>query len=224
VADRSSGSPELVGLQCRELSSLWHDRDCVGRVVPGVRKRLVWDRRMTSPRLRRLLADAESMKTEFAGHALITVEPVGWEPAEEYRITYHLRGTCLDNAGTLIWSEHHVARLVLVAGYPREKPYCTMETPIFHPNFGPNVGEEICLADYWSPGQTLPDIVVKIGAMIQFQLFNVRSPLNAAAARWAEANPQILPVGNVSLFQAEPDIGLGGIEMVDPHRAEEVLP
>jgi hypothetical protein len=87
-----------------------------------------------------------------------------------------------------------------------------METAIFHPNFGPNIGDEICIGDYWSPAQSLSDIVVTIGELIQYQRYNTRSPLNAVAARWVAQNEAIFPVGHVSLFQAEPSIQLGGTQ------------
>lgn len=161
------------------------------------------------PRARRLLADAELMKTEFAGHPHISVEPLGWEPPEQYRVTYHLVGARPDpNTGQPVTADTHVIVITLPANYPREKPYSTAETPVFHPNFGPNVGDEICIGDYWTPTQTLVDIVVKVGEMLQYREYNVRSPLNAVAARWAAQNEGIFPLGHIGLFQAEPEIEL----------------
>lgn len=161
-----------------------------------------------NPRMRRLSVDAEVMRTEFAGHPHITVVPEGWEPYERYTVHYGLRGVVLSPPGQPSWSEAHTASIVLPAAYPRQKPFCTMQTPIFHPNFGAIQGEEICLGDYWTPAQTLPDIVVKIGQMIQYQVYNVRSPLNAVAARWTAGNEALFPVGEIQLFQAEPEVTL----------------
>jgi ubiquitin-protein ligase len=162
-----------------------------------------------SPRLRRLMADSNLMRTEFAGHPQISVEPLGWDPPEQYRVTYRLTGVMADPAsGQPVTSGEHRVVLTLPAAYPREKPYCTTETPVFHPNFGQNAGDEICIGDYWTPAQSLADIVVKVGEMIQFQEYNVKSPLNALAARWAAENQTIFPIGTVELFQAEPDISL----------------
>jgi len=163
------------------------------------------------PRVRRLLADAELMRTEFAGHPNIHVEPVGWDPPEQYRVTYEVPGVTTDPAsGQPVVAEVHRAVITLPAAYPREKPYSTMETAVFHPNFGPNAGDEICIGDYWTPAQTLVDIVVKIGEMLQFQEYNVKSPLNALAARWCAENDSIFPIGSIVLFQAEPEISLTG--------------
>ncbi len=162
-----------------------------------------------NPRLRRLIADGQRLKSEFAGHPYIQVEPLGYEPAESFRITFRLKGVDLDAASRQpnIRAEH-VARLTLGAGYPTMKPFVVMETPIFHPNFGIRPGEEICLGDFWTPAQPLSDIIVKIGQMIQYQVYNVKSPLNAEAARWVAANEDksIFPIGTVDLFQAEPEI------------------
>lgn len=181
------------------------------------RRQFLWELRITgvsgrfvNPRLRRLTADAESLRTEFAGHPEIQVVPLGYEPADAYRLVFRLTGVALDATGQPAVVNHHQAVIQLVAGYPREKPIAVMETAIFHPNFGPNIGDEICIGDYWSPAQTLSDIVVTIGELIQYQRYNTRSPLNAIAARWVAQNEAIFPVGHVSLFQAEPNIQLGG--------------
>jgi ubiquitin-protein ligase len=174
-----------------------------------------------NPRLRRLVMDAQLMRTEFAGHPHIRVEPFGFDPPEQYRVTFALRGVAIyPTTGQPAVYEQHEALITLTAGYPREKPYSVMTTPIFHPNFGANVGDEICIGDFWTPAQTLPDIVVKIGAMIQFQLYNVRSPLNAVAARWVAQNESIFPIGNVELFQAEPEVALT-VEAADPTATTE---
>jgi ubiquitin-protein ligase len=159
--------------------------------------------------MRRLTADAEGLRTEFAGHPHVFVTPIGYEPSDAYRITFSLPGIALDANGQPAIAQVHQALIQLVAGYPREKPVATMESAIFHPNFGPNVGDEICIGDYWSPAQSLSDIVVTIGELIQYQRYNTRSPLNAIAARWTAQNESIFPIGHVSLFQAEPEIALG---------------
>jgi ubiquitin-protein ligase len=165
-----------------------------------------------NPRLRRLIADAERMRTEFAGHPNIVVEPVGWDPPEEYRITYRVPGVSLadDTDQPEIVGEHRV-RIKLTASYPREKPYFTTETNVFHPNFGQHAGDEICVGDDWTPAQPLPDLIIKIGEMLQYRQYNIRSPLNAVAGRWAAENENLFPVGHIALYQAEPEISLDGV-------------
>ncbi len=176
------------------------------------------------PRARRLLADAEMMRTEFAGHPYITVEPLGWDPPEQYRVTYHLLGVRTDpTTGQPVTADTHTIVISLPAAYPREKPYSTAQTPVFHPNFGPNAGDEICIGDYWTPSQTLADIVVKVGEMLQFREYNVRSPLNAVAARWVAENESIFPIGDIGLYQAEPEISLGDAAATTEDKMELTL-
>jgi ubiquitin-protein ligase len=80
-------------------------------------------------------------------------------------------------------------------GYPKEKPHAVSHEQIFHPNFG----DYICIADFWSPAQTLAEIVLDIGEMLQWQKYNIQSPLNAIAADWAVKNGSELPVGRINL-------------------------
>ena len=160
-----------------------------------------------SPRLRRLQTDYELVKTEFAGHKHIVVEPLAGMPPERYRVTYRVKGLALDRKSSQpVVVEKHVAEIYLHSGYPREKPKCELKTPIFHPNFG----DYICIGDHWSAGETLADIIVKIGEMIQYRDYNPKSPLNVKAARWSIENRSHLPVGNVDLYQPEPEIRIGG--------------
>lgn len=156
-----------------------------------------------SPRMRRLSADAQQLNAAFAGHPHIRVEPVGPHPPERYRILYQLPGMWMDQStNQVVIRNQHVVEIYLPPEYPREKPYCTTPNPVFHPNFG----NYICIADHWSPGQALVDVVIQIGDMLQFKTFNTASPLNAVAARWATVNPERVPVSNVDLFPSEPEI------------------
>jgi hypothetical protein len=160
-----------------------------------------------TPRHRRLLADADLMRTEFAGHPVVAVEPLGFDPPEQYRVTFNLPSARLDPVSHQPKiADRHSVLITLPASYPRDKPYCVTESAVFHPNFGANAGEEICIGDFWTPAQTLVDIVVKIGEMLQFQTYNVRSPLNALAAKWVAENESVFPLGTTMLFQAEPEI------------------
>jgi hypothetical protein len=154
------------------------------------------------------MADANAIRTEFAGHPYISVTAIGPEPAESYRVSFNVRGATLDTRGQPIVANHHRAVIQLTASYPREKPHAVAETVVFHPNFAGHAGGEICIGDFWTPTRTLTDIVVAIGEMLQFQRYNTRSPLNAVAARWAAENEAIFPLGNIELFQSEPEISL----------------
>lgn len=169
-----------------------------------------------NPRVRRLMADADAIRTEFAGHPYISVVAIGPEPAESYRVTFNVRGATLDTSGQPVISNSHRAVIQLPATYPREKPLAVSETLVFHPNFSGHAGGEICIGDFWTPTRSLTDIVVAIGEMLQYQRYNTKSPLNAVAARWAAENETVFPLGNLGLFQSEPEISLGGSRVAEP--------
>jgi ubiquitin-protein ligase len=160
---------------------------------------------MTSPRLRRLDSDYQRMMTSFSGHPAIRLEPVGPTPPDRYRVIFSVPGLRISDDGIISRVEQHLVEIYLPAEYPREKPYCTTANPVFHPNFG----SYICIADFWSPGQSLVDVVVQIGDMLQYKLFNTQSPLNALAAKWASENLSRLPIGSVELLPQVPEISLG---------------
>jgi ubiquitin-protein ligase len=157
-----------------------------------------------NPRQRRLEGDYQRLTVAFAGHPHVRVEPIGPVPPERYRVVYSVAGLRLAADNQLVRVGQHVVTIQLPASYPREQPYCTTEEQVFHPNFG----NHICIADYWSPSQTLVDVIVQIGEMLQFRLYNTRSPLNAVAARWASENLDRLPIGSLELLPVEPEIRL----------------
>lgn len=165
---------------------------------------------MTSPRLRRLTSDYHRLMTGFAGSDVVRIEPLGPPPAERYRVMYAVPGLRLTPDNRVVRTYQHVIQIQLPAGYPREKPYCISEGPVFHPNFG----SYICIADFWSASQSLSDVIVQIGDMLQYRLFNTRSPLNAVAAKWAVENQHQLPVGNADLFPREPEVRLASVTSV----------
>jgi ubiquitin-protein ligase len=88
-----------------------------------------------------------------------------------------------------------VVDFVLPINYPREKPHAVALEKVFHPNFG----EYVCIADFWSPAQKLADIILDVGEMLQWQKYNIKSPLNAVAADWAVKHKDELPVGDKNL-------------------------
>lgn len=154
---------------------------------------------MMSPRYRRLINDHAQVKEDFAGHPHLRVEPVGASPPETYRVTFRVRGLRLDGDKPVV-KERHVCEIRLPRGYPAEAPFVVPITQVFHPNISVS---HYCIADHWAAGQPLTDIIRKIGDMIQYRVYNVHSPLNAVAARWATENRSRLPVGTVLLGSPE---------------------
>jgi hypothetical protein len=56
------------------------------------------------------------------------------------------------------------------------------------------------VGDHWSPGESLESIVIRIGEILAFQSYNLKSPLNGEAARWVEEHEDELPTDPVSLL------------------------
>ncbi|MGN2349071.1 FHA domain-containing protein [Clostridium cagae] len=148
-------------------------------------------------RLRRIAADYEEIKKNFDSHKNIIVEPIGFEPAEKYKITYYINGIYLNEDNKIETLNKHIITITLHSEYPRYKPICTIKTPIWHPNFRDG---QICIGDIWGAGESLCDIIVNIGDMIQYKSWNSFSPLSADAAKWAIGNKHLFPVGNVNLW------------------------
>ena len=66
-----------------------------------------------------------------------------------------------------------------------------MLTPVFHPNFD---DASVCIGDFWAASEWLDDLVIRIGRMITYQEYNIRSPLNGLAAKWAAEHENLLPM------------------------------
>lgn len=151
-------------------------------------------------RMRRLASDYEQIKKEFAGHKNIIVTPIGDEPPEKYHVTYFVNGIYLLPDGRIETLGRHEVEITLHADYPRYKPICKILTPIWHPNFRDG---QICIGDIWGAGESLGDIIINIGDMIQYKSWNSYSPLCADAAQWAMENKHLFPVGNINLYVAD---------------------
>ena len=150
-------------------------------------------------RTRRLTAEAEQMRLAFGGgDGPIRLLSAEGNPPERYRIAYRLRG--LDRPGRSgdepPTRHDHTIEIECTAEYPRISPRCRILTPIFHPNFDLAT---ICVGDHWTAGERLVDLVVRIGEMIAYQAYNVKSPLNGEAAMWADMNRDRLPVDRTDL-------------------------
>ncbi len=152
---------------------------------------------MTPSRLRRLQADQDSMTRAFTGHPRIRILKATGEPPERYEVEFRVRGLVpVDENDRPQVRTLHRAEIFLPQDYPRRPPFCRMTTPVFHPNIDP---QKICIGDHWSAGQSLADLVTRIGEMLCFQSYNVKSPLNGQAAAWAEQNMAQLPLDRVDL-------------------------
>jgi hypothetical protein len=154
-----------------------------------------------SVRHRRLQADEEMVRRCFERHPAVRLLETEGEPAERYRFQLSVGGLVV-RAERVEPQSHHLVEVYLTLGYPRQAPQCRMLTPVFHPNIAPHA---VCIGDHWSASQSLASVVIRIAEMIAFQSYNVKSPLNGAAARWAEENAARLPIDGRNL-----SVGLEG--------------
>ena len=167
---------------------------------------------MNGPRIRRLKADYEKVIEEFTGHNYVSVITEEARPPEIYYVTYRVAGLRLENKTPV---ENHMHKVVFYLGkdYPKLKPKCEIKTPIFHPNFR---GGIVCIGDQWTAGgETLIDLIIKVGDMIQYKDYKLKSPLDAKAAKWAKENESFFPVGNLDLYRSELELQIGLAENDD---------
>ena len=156
---------------------------------------------MSTVRLRRLTADFDKLQDYVRLHPRVKLLQFDGDPPERYQLEYRIR-SLRQVGGELTPIKSHLVEIVLPRNYPRTPPQCRMLSPVFHPNIAPHA---ICVGDHWSAGESLQSIVVRIGEMLAFQSYNVKSPLNGDAARWVEEHADELPLDDVSLLVEERD-------------------
>ncbi len=155
---------------------------------------------MSTPtaRDRRLESDYRDLRSTFDAEENVDIVAIGPVPSDRYRIVYRVPSLRLNSAGSPIQVDATVVEIQLPSGYPKLPPIAKTIAGdvVFHPNFN---ASKICIADFWSPANRLVDIVLDIGKMLQWQKYNIRSPLNAEAAEWSQEHESQLPLGNVVL-------------------------
>ena len=150
-----------------------------------------------SIRLIRLNAEYQKILHSFAENPHIRLSSVVGEPPEEYQIEYNVKGLVQEN-NIIREVDKHLVKIMIPRNYPVEQPVCKMLTPIFHPNIDPYL---ICIADpgQWAPSEPLISLIVRIGKIITYQSYNIKSPRNGEAAQWADMNKDRFPVDHVDL-------------------------
>lgn len=149
---------------------------------------------MSNPRLRRLHADLAAVIELTRSSDLIAASHAG-NPPDRYRVIYRCRGLYLpEGAPEPQVLEHHEAQFYLHRDYPRRPPQIIWRTAIFHPNIiSAEHGGGVCIGS-WTPSESLADLVLRVGEMIQYRLYNADDLLNREAAAWAESHASELPV------------------------------
>jgi ubiquitin-protein ligase len=152
-------------------------------------------------RTRRLMADAQHVGEAFKNSPVIHVLEMQGQPPDLYRIEYQIESLePTENPERPAPRNLHQVEIQLTADYPRMSPQCKMLTPVYHPNIDPS---HICVGDHWAAGERLVDLIVRIGEMLAYQAYNIRSPLDAHAAMWADLNAEKLPTDPRTIRPAE---------------------
>jgi predicted Zn finger-like uncharacterized protein len=160
---------------------------------------------MSTVRLRRLTADSAKLQDYVRRHPRVRLMQLEGDPPERYQLEYRIKSLRTVN-GDLQVVQNHLVEIALPRNYPRTPPQCRMLSPVFHPNIAPHA---ICVGDHWGAGESLESIVIRIGEMLAYQSYNVKSPLNGEAARWVEQNKDRLPLDDVSLLPEDDSKDLG---------------
>jgi tetratricopeptide (TPR) repeat protein len=146
------------------------------------------------------------MTQAFGQGSVIRIQEATGDPPELYRIAYRVHGLAPGAKSVPEPRDEHLVEIQLTSEYPRVSPKCKVLTPIFHPNIDPTT---ICVGDHWTAGEKLVDLVIRIGEMIAFQAYNIKSPLDGEAAMWADLNRNQLPIDKRDLRAAlVPDLSL----------------
>ena len=151
---------------------------------------------MSTVRLRRLTADSAKLQNYVRRHPRVRLIQMDGDPPERYQIEYRINSLRMVGAD-LQEVQTHLVEVALPRNYPRTPPQCRMLSPVFHPNIAPHA---ICVGDHWGAGESLESIVIRIGEMLAYQSYNVKSPLNGEAARWVEQNKHRIPLDPVNLL------------------------
>jgi predicted Zn finger-like uncharacterized protein len=154
---------------------------------------------MSTVRLRRLRADFDRLREYARQHPRLRLIQTEGDPPEKYQLEFQVRSLRMVG-GDLQPVQSHLVEIALPLAYPRTPPQCRMLSPVFHPNIAPHA---ICVGDHWGAGESLQSIVARIGEMLAYQSYNVKSPLNGEAARWVEENKHRLPLDRVSMLLAD---------------------
>lgn len=153
----------------------------------------------------RLENDYKDLRRTFDGEERVEIRAIGTAPFSKYLIVFKMPSLRLNSQGQPIKVEQTVVELTLPAGYPRVPPIAKTVAGdiVFHPNFN---ASKICLMDEWSPSVQLADLVREIAAMLQWQKYNIRSPLNAEAAEWSQRHQNEIPLSNYDVGGAAVEI------------------
>src|SRR3954471_23943107 len=144
---------------------------------------------MENVRLRRLKADYEAIRKLAHLHPRIEIEGVQGNPPERYRIKLKVKS--LREKGDQIETvDEHRLEVTMPRGYPRDAPLFRMLTPVFHPNIAPRA---VCIGDNWTASEPLDLLIQRVGELLAYQSYTIKSPLSGRAAQWVDEHRDQIP-------------------------------
>jgi ubiquitin-protein ligase len=154
---------------------------------------------MLNPTYRRLKTDYDKVLklAVNSGGSLRLLRTTG-DPPKSYVIEYHCPSLVKSSTGQMVISNVHQVEINLGINYPTEKPTARMLTPVCNPHvFDSNA---ICLGNDWSVAETLDNLILRIGALLQLdpKVLNPKSLANSAAYEWITKNPGKIPLGYIT--------------------------
>jgi hypothetical protein len=167
---------------------------------------------MDNVRLRRLKSDHEALRRLAHLHPRIEIEGVFGNPPERYRLKLKVRSLRERGEVVEVATEHRL-EVTMPRGYPRDAPLFRMLTPVFHPNIAPHA---VCIGDDWTAGEPLDLLIQRVGEILAYQSYNIKSPLNGRAAQWVEEHPDQIPVDREEFFLDLAAAPLRSAEMAIP--------
>lgn len=147
-----------------------------------------------SPRMRRLWSDWMAMNELAQAGDLVEIAP-GGDPPDRYRVLFRCRGLALmPDQSAPRPADRHICDIYLHRDYPQRPPHLIWRTPIFHPNIlPPERGGAVCIGA-WSPAETLAELVLRIGRMVQYHDYDLHDVLNQQAVQWVSKHRSRFPV------------------------------
>ena len=153
---------------------------------------------MGNIRLRRLQNDYEEMlklPRLTADRVQFTTEG---DPPTRYVVTYRVKGLVGRSPDKLSERDRFDVEFQLTQEYPKLAPVALVRQRVWHPNFYRN--QHACIdPENWAAGQSLTELVIRVGEMIQYQIVNLKDPAWKDAADWAAANLHLFPIDKETL-------------------------
>ena len=164
---------------------------------------------MPTARDLRLQADYEQVLALAANSGgRLVIESTKGRPPDEYVLTYHCRSIEALKDGKPVYRAFNRVRVKLPSRYPAPSaaPVAELLTPIFNPHVYAN--RVVCMGS-WQTTEYLEDLVLRLGAMIQFdrRYMDILDPANEQAMFWVTRNLLQLPTDNITFMGDDPPVG-----------------